>query len=178
MAKVGDRAPEFAAKDWKGNGVRLADLRASGPAVLVFLRYTGCPICQLRIAELAREHERFVRAGARVAVVVESPAESVRRFAAGREFPFVLLPDPDRALYRAYGVEKGGIAAILSPRVIAEVIRARLAGHKHGKFEGTETQVPADFVVGRDGLVRHARYGRHVADSTPIADLLRAVESA
>ena len=178
MLKPGDPAPDFVMPDWKGNGVRLAELRASGPVVLVFLRYTGCPICQLRIAELAREHERFVRAGARVAVVVESPAESVRRLAAGHEFPFVLLPDPDRKLYSAYGVAKGGFAAMLAPCVIADVIRAWRAGHKHGKYEGTETQVPADFVVGRDGLVRYARYGRHVADSTPIADLLRAVQSA
>ena len=164
--------------DWKGSDVSLAGLRAAGPVVLIFLRYTGCPICQLRIAELTRDHARFADAGARVAVVVENSAESVRRYAGAREFPFVLLPDPGRELYRAYGVEKGGIAATLAPKVIARLLQATFAGHRHGKFEGTETQVPADFVIDGDGRVRFAHYGRHVADSAATEELLRAIRPA
>jgi peroxiredoxin len=177
MLKVGDTAPGFAVRDWHGNDVRLADLLPAGPVVLVFLRYTGCPLCQFWIANLAAAHDRFVRAGARVAVVVESPAESVCAFAEARAIPFTVLPDPARVLYSAYGVNKGGIAAALRYSVVRDVVRARIAGYKHGKYEGTETQVPADFVIGTDGRLIHVHYGKHVADSTPPEALLAAIGS-
>ena len=46
--KVGDVAPAFALKSLDGEAVRLADLAAKGPVVLVVLRgWPGyqCPIC-------------------------------------------------------------------------------------------------------------------------------------
>jgi len=45
-------------------------------------------------------------------------------------------------------------------------------GHLHGKFEGDEFQVPASFLLGPDGAVIYAHYGKDISDFGNIDELL------
>ena len=54
---VGDRAPDATLLDLDGGEVALSSLWKDRPAVLVFLRYFGCPFCQAQVASLRDDRE-------------------------------------------------------------------------------------------------------------------------
>lgn len=171
MLKAGDAAPNFDLMDDHRRSIRLADFQGR-TLVIEFSRYVGCPVCSLRLQELARLAPELDKRGTGLVVFLQSSRAKIQEYTRERPLPYPIVPDPDRAYYGLYGVEPGGWGAVLNVATIAGGIRAWRAGHKHGAFEGKETQTPADFVVGPDGRVLHAHYGKHAADvMTPEAIL-------
>ena len=53
--EVGDRAPDALLVDLERREVRLSSLWEERPAVVVFLRYCGCPCCQTQVVGLRNE---------------------------------------------------------------------------------------------------------------------------
>jgi len=52
--EVGDPAPDALLTDLERHEVRLSSLWRDRPAVVVFLRYFGCPFCQTQVVICAR----------------------------------------------------------------------------------------------------------------------------
>ena len=174
LPTVGSIAPDFHVTTGRGAELTLASLRG-GAVALVFLRHLGCPICRMELATLQRRHAELTAEGARVVVFVDSPDPSVTEHATKKDVPFELVADPAQVVYRSYGVERGGPLAMLAPGAVAKSLKATAQGFMHGKFEGSELQLPADFVVGPDGRITFARMGKHVGDNAPFETLLAHV---
>lgn len=164
MAKLikSDHAPDFSLREAGGKTVSLADFRGK-PLVLIFNRYVGCPVCQMSTIELTRAAPEFDRAGAALAIVFQSSPERLAAFAARHGQGIALLADPEGRSYAAYGVQ-ASLAGYLAPANLPVLFRAIRQGYRHGAFEGRETQQPAAFVIDGDGVIRHAHYGRNIAD--------------
>lgn len=47
--KIGDPMPNFALEAVGGTAIRLSSLIATGPAVLIFFRFAGCPACNVAL---------------------------------------------------------------------------------------------------------------------------------
>ena len=185
--EVGDAAPDALLIDLEHKEVRLSSFWAQRPAVVVFLRYLGCPFCQTQVVTLRNEHERIRRAGADVGLVGHGDPEAAVEFASSKQLPFPLLLDPDRGTYRAYGLLQGKAMQVLSPRVALPWIKAELSSEtrQRGLQGGNFLQMPGTFVVdtsglvrAKAGLVRMAHRNRHFADSPSIDRLLDALEGA
>ncbi len=170
---IGSPAPDFSVEDAWGKPLRLQDLRGK-KVVLIFLRHLGCPLCRLEIAQLRQRFEAFRARNAEVIVVVDSPAESVREAAEKQKFPFHLVADPAHRLYDTYGVHRGSLMQFLAPTAGLRAGKAMLKGHAHGAFEGSELQLPGDFVIDEAGKIVHAHLGRNIADNSPLDLLLAA----
>ncbi|GAA1089624.1 peroxiredoxin-like family protein [Kitasatospora arboriphila] len=138
---------------------------------LQFRRFAGCPICNLHLRSFAQRQAELAAAGVREAVVFHSPADELRPYA--DSLPFPLVADPDRQLYRAFGVERGA-RALLDPRVWPTVLRAlarsvplALRGKERppaARPLGGRLGLPADFLIGPDGRLFAVHYGEHAAD--------------
>ena len=70
---------------------------------LQFRRFAGCPICSLHLREVARRRDEIAGAGITEVVVFHSAADALRRYQA--DLPFAVVADPDRKLYKQFGVE-------------------------------------------------------------------------
>ncbi len=177
--EVGDPAPDGEVLDVGEGPVRLSSAWAEAPAVLVFLRYFGCPFCQMQVVSLREARERFVEAGANVVLVGQGEPERGRAFTASHAVPFPCLLDRDRALYRAYGLGRGTAMQIFSPRVAVPFVRANLHPEtmQRGLRGGSFTQMPGTFVVDREGTIRMAHRNRHIGDSPSTDALLATVAS-
>jgi peroxiredoxin Q/BCP len=171
----GDPAPAFEAENQRGKKLKVPGERK---AVLIFMRYLGCPLCLAKMDEVQATMDEFSRAGAEVMVVMQSTKKRVKDFAEKRDLNFLLLPDPDKRLYQLYEASPGGLGAYLTANVLIKSVSAILRGKMHGAFEGNEFQVPAAFVIGADGRVHYAHYGKDVADFGDINALINAVEKA
>lgn len=185
--EVGDRAPDALLSDLRRRDVQLSSLWTNRPAVVVFLRYFGCPFCQTQVVSLRNEHERLRAAGAEVGLIGHGdPADAVA-FAATKRLPFPLLLDRDRGAYRAYGLVQGRAMQVLSPRVALPWIKAELSQEtrQRGLKGGDFLQMPGTFVVdsggvvrAKSGTIRMAHRNRHFADAPSIDRLLDALAGA
>ena len=95
--------------------------------------------------------------------------------------PFPVIGDPDKELYRRFGVENSP-RSILRPGAwralpagYRRAIKAAVA-ERRGLMAAAPTNgnlgLPAEFLISADGEVKAAKYGRHAYDQWTVDDLL------
>ena len=173
---VGQPAPGFEATDQKDQLLRVPDGFKGKKVALLFLRYLGCPLCLMKLDDLIQNYPAYAAAGASLIAVVQSVPGHVKRFAERKQVPFALISDAERKLYSLYQVPVGGIKEFIAPPVLKATIQATLRGHMHGRFGGHELQIPADFVIGPDGLLSFVHYGKDISDFLGHEGLLGALK--
>jgi peroxiredoxin len=108
-----------------------------------------------------------------------SPPHALEGFARGPDaVPFPVLADPDRSVYRAWGVT-GGITSLLHPGAWRRALEATRAGLRPRWRDALRDGIgicPSDFLVGADGTLEQAHYGAHFADSVPLGEVLSWLE--
>ncbi|MFE3190772.1 peroxiredoxin-like family protein [Nocardia sp. NPDC059240] len=149
---------------------------------LQFRRFAGCPICNLHLRTITVRHQEIVDAGIREVVVFHSSATELRKYSEG--LPFELIADPQRELYREFGVESRP-RALLDPRSWPAIVRGVLRDLRRvrrGEIpmppstpEGGRLGLPADFLIAPNGRVLAAKHGVHADDQWSVDDLLAHV---
>ncbi|WP_406040178.1 AhpC/TSA family protein [Micromonospora sp. NBC_00898] len=152
---------------------------------LQFRRFAGCPVCNLHLRSIVKRHAEIEASGVREVVLFHSPADELREHT--EDLPFAVVADPDKRLYRKFGVEAAP-RPMLSPRAWLSILRAVLrsswavlrgrerppAAVPHGGRFG----LPADFLIAPDGRVLAAKYGEHVYDQWSVDELLSLLPGA
>lgn len=165
MAKrlnVNDLAPNLILKNSQGEQVTL-DTFSGKPLALIFMRYVGCPVCQMDTIAYKQQYQALKDAGLEIAMVFQSSTENLEQFEVQKVLPFTVLSDPKGSSYKQYGVD-WGITGFLSPKNLSPIFNSFKSGHKHGKFEGNEFQYPAVFLIDADRKIRFTHYGETVSD--------------
>jgi thioredoxin-dependent peroxiredoxin len=168
---VGNKAPDFSFNTpWKNN---VSFYREAGDnrAVLFFLRYYGCPVCQMEMSNIRREINTLKQKGIKVFVVLQSPPSTLTSLLHEEDWPFTIISDPLGDIFHLYHVEPGGIFKYMHPAGLVEAVKAVSKGFKHGKFEGKETQMPAVFTVSSEKTITFAHYGTNVGDIYSLAEI-------
>jgi hypothetical protein len=80
------------------------------------------------------------------------------------------VADPDRQLYRAFGIERGNSDQFINPGIIACGIRATLKGNFIGRPQGDPRLMPGLFLVTTDSILWQHDY-RHPGDHPDFATL-------
>lgn len=143
---------------------------------LQFRRFAGCPICHLHLRSLARRHDEIVAAGVSEVAVFHSAAESLLQYQS--DLPFAVVADPEKALYRQFGVE-ASLASVLHPRAWWAAARgvAQQRSLRAGMGPGEEhLGKPADFLISPQGVVLAAKYGAHADDQWSVDEILGLAE--
>ena len=174
MLNTGDKVNARTLTTIEGSAVTLP--AADGLVHLQFRRFAGCPICSLHMHEVASRHDEITKAGVAEVVVFHSSADRLRRYQA--DLPFAVVADPDRKLYKEFGVENS-IRGVLNRNVARAVGRGmrqtRSARVLAGSLGPTENHLgmPADFLIAPDGAVVARKYGEHAGDQWSVDELLR-----
>jgi peroxiredoxin len=145
---------------------------------LQFRRFAGCPVCNLHLQSFVRRHKEISDAGIIEMVVFHSSDAELLPYQG--HFPFDVIGDPLKKLYRKYGV-LSSLSAILNPVVWAAFIKGILTKDKpritlipNGGLLG----LPADFLIAPDGVIKTVHYGRHADDHWSVDDMLGFKKSA
>src|SRR5262249_28268989 len=98
-----------------------------------------------------------------------------------KDFPFLMVGDPNKLLYKEFGVETS--LRFLSIRALGALARGIAHGHFGLRFlGGGPLGLPADFLIAPSGLVCAAREGTNAYDQWSVDELLvlakRAAEQA
>jgi peroxiredoxin len=140
-------APPLQGRSTEGGEFSLKDV-AGGPAVVLFVRGSFCPVCRERLRALAASTAAYRDAGARVVAVTldAPPVASDLAHELGLALPLVSV---DAATFRRWGV--------WSP--------------------GQPMPHPGDFVLDPLGRIRYARIGTGAADRASDVALLGILDS-
>jgi peroxiredoxin len=174
---AGMKAPNFTYTTISGQSLDFYKTSRGKKAVLFFLRYAGCPICQMKIGEIMRDYDRLSAAGLAVFVVLQSDPASVKEGLAGGVPPFTIVCDPREKIFSLYGVAPGNLFQYLAPSVILKAMKASRRGYKHGKKEGQEMQLPAVFIVSPGEAITYAYYGKNIGDVPDNGVILNAARA-
>lgn len=177
--EIGQEAPDFTAIDVRGEVVKLSAY-TGGYVLLAFLRYAGCPWCNLAVHRLALESKLLAENDCQVIAFVQSSKENIihniyDRHAVLPSFP--IIADPDKSIYTEYGV--GSSFKTLS-NAINDIPFWVHAVKKHGFSQGTVDGnlflAPGMFLVrAKDRVVEQAFYGKNFFEHgtfTPIYETL------
>lgn len=179
---AGDHAPGHSLTSMTGGTVTVPD--AARLVHLQFRRFAGCPICNLHLRSVSARSGEIEAAGIREVVIFHSPAGELRKYEA--QLPFDVIPDPDKLLYREFGVESSA-RALADPRVWLTIMRA-IGGsmlamlRRHAPMaplspHGGNFGLPADLLIAPDGRVVAAKYGAHASDQWQVDELLELSRS-
>lgn len=128
--------------------------------------------------QLREAYPRIVAAGVQLVAIGQGSAARTREFAAQVQLPFLLLADPRRAAYRAFGLDQLRFWRELRPGSLAHTLQA--ARRYGGGYEPEQDarQLGGAFVVERDGVIRFAFRQQRISDRPPLEALLAAAAAA
>ena len=152
---------------------------------LQFRRFAGCPICNLHLRSVTVRLQEIEEAGVREVVVFHSSTEELLKYQS--DMPFAVIADPDRELYRRFGVEQTA-RAVLDPRswraLPVGILNSLRTAHARGRGplplapNGGHLGLPADLLITPDGAVAAAKYGQHAYDQWTVDEILDRAASA
>ncbi len=184
--QVGDPAPNVVLQDLSGNKVHLSDSWQAGPAVLVFLRHFGCSCAVDRADRLREEYADYVELGATVQTIGQGEPERSTLFAQQRSLPGPLLCDPARRAYEAYDLLEARPSQV-AYGLANEFLRCdyevavELQQARHGTPKApvdSPWQLPGEFVIDNEGIVRLAYRSQYCADFADPEVLNAAIREA
>lgn len=101
--KVGDKAPDFSAKDQDGNIISLSDYKGK-KLVVFFYPKASTPGCTAEACNLNDNYDRFKAQGYEILGVSADSAKRQSNFKNKYDFQYSLLADEDKAVIEAFGV--------------------------------------------------------------------------
>ncbi len=167
--QLGEPAPAFEVTDTEGKPQSLAQY-AGQTVLLAFFRYAACPLCNLRVHELTQRAPLLKQKGLKILAFFESDSARVAKLIGKHKPPFPLVGDPQRIVYKQYGVESswaGFVRGGLSPKIGLALAN----GFLPGKMENDLALLPADILIGPDGKVLATFYATDIAHHMPLATL-------
>lgn len=151
VVKPGDRVAPFTLVESGGAALTLDDLVASGPAVLVFFRFAGCPACNLALPYYDRALRPALEAagGRLVAVSPHRPDTGLGAIGTRHALGFPVAWDQGNTLARRFGLAFA----------IGEVPAGQPTPGWIGELTGlgtAELPQPAVILIDTDRTVRYA----------------------
>ncbi len=101
--KIGDKAPDFEAKDQAGNTIKLSDYSGK-KLVLFFYPKASTPGCTAEACNLRDNYETFLEKGYAILGASADSAKRQQNWINKHELPFPLLADEDKTVINAFGI--------------------------------------------------------------------------
>jgi len=101
--KIGDKAPNFVAKNQTGIQIKLSDFKGS-KLVLFFYPKASTPGCTMEACNLRDNYQSFLSKGYKILGVSADTAKRQQNFIEKNKLPFDLLADEDKEVINVYGV--------------------------------------------------------------------------
>jgi peroxiredoxin Q/BCP len=102
--KVGDRIPNFTAKDTNGNDFDIQNFVGKKPLVIYFYPKDNTPGCTAQACSFRDQYEDFKDLGAEVIGISSDSIDSHQKFAKQYKLPFILLSDNYKKIRKLFGV--------------------------------------------------------------------------
>ncbi|NDP26728.1 MAG: peroxiredoxin [Flavobacterium sp.] len=114
--QIGDKIPNFSAKDNNGNDFDSDSIIGKKPVVIYFYPKDNTPGCTAQACSFRDQYEDFKDLGAEVIGISSNSVASHEKFIQKYKLPFILLSDSDKKIRNLFGV-KTNLFGLLPGRV-------------------------------------------------------------
>ena len=114
--QLGDKIPNFLAKDNSGNDFDSVSIVGKKPVVIYFYPKDNTPGCTAQACSFRDQYEDFRDLGAEVIGISSDSIASHEKFIQKYNLPFILLSDSDKKIRNLFGV-KTNLFGLLPGRV-------------------------------------------------------------
>ena len=137
-------------------------------AIVAFLTYFTIILnAIMAVSRMVTMSSKAIASADRVAEVLLTPADME-----------VSEWESEQKLYREFAIEPAAsMLKMMSFAALKKVVRSTKRGFRHGEYEGIEEQLPAAFLLQRDGTVLWAHYGKDVGDVPTARELAERMKS-
>lgn len=115
--------------------------------------------------------------GTNVVVVSFEQQQIAAAYVEETNFPWPVLLDPDRVLYRAYSLERGGAWRVLGIDSWWTYIKLIIRGRRVKRPTDDIYQLGGNVLIGPDGTIRFYHASRNPADRPRVEDILNVIRS-
>lgn len=147
----GDRMPAFILPDTMGRLVDSADLLATGPLVVTFVRGNWCPYCVMTLTALQDRLADIEAAGATLVTLTPETGGLARQTQEAHDLSYRLLVDVDLAVGMEFGI------VFKMPPLYTSLLRR--GGIDLAARSGNDSwflPIPATFLVDSGGIIRRS----------------------
>lgn len=178
----GQTAPGFTMTDVEGKTVALSD-NPDSYILLCFLRYAGCPWCNLAVHALTMEREKLAAQNIQVIAFIQSAKEGIISYIYDRhplKPTFPIIADPEGIVYDQYGIGPSFKAILwMANHQKAWKQSVNEEGFKQGTVDGSLFLIPGSFLLRpHDRTIERAMYGIDISQKTSFDEVYQAVAPA
>ncbi|UCD77830.1 MAG: redoxin domain-containing protein [Desulfobacterales bacterium] len=124
---------------------------------------------------MRRNKKSFDKAGAQVVLVgMGTPSESTE-FAVKFDVPFPMVTDPEKKLYRQFGLKQMSTLGFFSPSVALKGVATIVGGHGIGRPQGDVRQLPGVFIINTTGQIVFSHFSSNPADHPDAKTIIAAL---
>lgn len=169
------KMPDFSFESLSGHHASFLATLSARRTALFFHRFMGCRVCQLAMADVSAQYASLQKEGWDVVFAVQSTPENARPIAQRLKIPFQVICDPEAELYRRFQVDPAPSQAEMGDQegLAAAIQRAEAMGIQKGPAEGNPLQLPAVFVLEKDGTVLFSHYAKTALDLPSMEELTK-----
>jgi peroxiredoxin len=154
-------------------GMNLKELSGQRPVLLVFLRHFGCSFCRKMLADIRAHREEVEKEGKEMVLVHMSDYDAAKKMLRKYDLQDMHhISDPERKIYRYFGLRRGLINEVAGVKTWVRWIRAAMKGHKQGFADGDTFQMPGVFLYYR-GKILDKYIHKTAADQPDLVSLAK-----
>jgi peroxiredoxin len=144
----GQTITDFELPDTTGGLVNSANLRRSGPILILFYRGTWCPFCNLTVRAYQERLQAFKSRGVTLVAISPQTPDNAWILQEEHSLKFPLLSDSENVVARQFG-----IVFQLDPALKQVLEQFGVDVAAYNGDDSFELPLPATFLVARDGKV-------------------------
>jgi peroxiredoxin len=166
--KVGEKVPDFMAKDHSGKTISLKELTKKGKVVVMFYRGAWCGYCNKYMNQLEMALPEFATKNATVIAVTPEPEESISKAVEKTKASFSIIYDKDRKIMKDWKVAYS----------LPDDMKTKYKGYGIDleKQQGDwMLPVPATYVIGKDCVVEYVHFNENYQQRAEIKSILMSL---
>ena len=137
-----------------------------------WLRFSGCPLCHLRVNELTNAEDKYGKDFTNVAIF-SCNVDALKKTSTKHGNNIIIAADEERTYFNKYDMPLSMTRVMLGLTISPlRMMRAVFKGYAAPSFNGSFTAIPVDMMINKKGIVEKVKYASHTTDHIPLREVI------
>ncbi|AXG73375.1 AhpC/TSA family protein [Flavobacterium arcticum] len=171
---VGDTAPNITMTTDDNKKMKLADLYAEQPVVVIFYRAYWCPACEKHLSEFAEKAKDIEAKGVKLVAITPETYDNVDKTKKGTGANFTIISDTDGEIMKAFDVDykvTESYQAMIGDKLNASVAETNATGK-------AVLPVPATYIIDTNGKIVYRQFNPDYKQRASVQEILDNVPAS
>ena len=169
--KVGDKIDDLKLPAIDGKTFDISQHQGKN-IFISWLRFSGCPLCHLRVNELTNAEDKYGKDFTNVAIF-SCNVDALKKTSTKHGNNIIIAADEERTYFNKYDMPLSMARVMLGLTISPlRMMRAVFKGYAAPSFNGSFTAIPVDMMINKKGIVEKVKYASHTTDHIPISEVI------